>query len=185
MTTLSRDQIVFLESQSIPLSRVFDATGVTRAAYKSSMSDLEMVIAMGVTPCSSAKHTLRTRAGHCAQCNTHAIAFLLRHDDPGEVYVAHSMRMALVKVGTSKSSYARMANLNSYGYGGASDWEVRFNHACAKAGRVEFAAQHRLAALRVTRTYVKTGLTVACHELFQCSVETAADAVRAALQGIN
>ena len=181
MTTLSRAQINFLEEQGIPLSRVFDATGLPRKAYMNALGELEMVIATGVTPCSAAKHTLRTRAGHCAQCNTHAIAFLLRHDDPGEVYVAHSPRMGLVKVGTSKSSHSRMANLNSYGYGGASDWSVRFNRSCAKAGRVEFAAQRKLDEFRVTSTYVKTGLTVACHELFECSVEKASEAVRDAL----
>ena len=175
-------QINFLDSQGIPLSRVFDATGMPRAVYAAAMRELGMVVAIGVSACNAGKHTLRTRAGHCAQCNTHAIAFLLRHDDPGEVYVAHSVATSLVKVGTSKSAYARMSNLNSYGYGGASDWSVTYRHTCTKAGRVELSAQRKLSLHRVTRSYIRTGVRVECHELFQCSTSIATDAVRSALE---
>ena len=181
MAHLSPHQISFLESQNVPLSRVFDATGMTRSAYRAAMAELEMAIASGVTPCGAGRHTLRTRAGHCAQCNTHAIAFLLRHDDPGEVYVAHSRSALLVKIGTSKFAHARMSNLNSYGYGGASDWRVHFSAACSRAGRVEFSAHRKLYSHRVARTYVKTGRTVACGELFQCTLDTATQSVQAAI----
>jgi hypothetical protein len=179
---LSTPQMAFLEQHGIPLSRVFDATGMSRGVYQAAMSQLEMVVASGVSPCKVARHTLRTRAGHCAQCNTHALAFLLRHDEPGEVYVAYSTKASLVKIGTSWSAYERMANLNSYGYGGVSDWRVEFREACAKAGRVEFGAHRRLTEHRVTRTYVKTGSNVVCQELFQCSVKIATSAVREAAE---
>ena len=185
MGKLSPEQLRFLESQSIPLSRVFDATGMSRPAYQSAMGVLEAVVAFGASPCKARSHTLRTRGGHCAQCNTHALAFVLRHDDPGQVYVAASKQSGLVKVGTSNDAQSRMNNLISYGYGGANDWRVFSHYACEKAGRVEFAAHKALAAHRTSRTYVKTGSSVNCQELFTCSAETAAEAVQLAITQLN
>src|SRR5436190_4201098 len=108
MAKISPDQMRFLQSQSIPLSRVFDASGMSRSTDQAAMTKLAMIVAVGVSSCKEAGHTLRTLAGHCAQCNTHALAFLLRHDEAGEVYVAASAQTGLVKIGTSKNAQARM-----------------------------------------------------------------------------
>lgn len=175
----------FLQSQAIPLSRVFDASGMSRSAYQAAMNELEMVVAIGVSPCKEAGHTLRTRAGHCAQCNTHALAFLLRHDAAGEVYVAVSAQSDLVKIGTSKNAQARMTSLNGFGYGGVTDWKVYCQYACNKAGMVEFLAQSTLHGHRTSRSYVKTGIPVDCQELFSCSASAAAAAVQAALKRVS
>lgn len=178
---LSDDQFEFLRHHEISPSHVFDATGLTRARCAEVMSALGMVVAIGVSPCRKAGHTLRSRHGHCVMCGTHNLAFQNRFDESGEVYVAYSPKEALVKVGTSKYSRARMANLNSYGYGGASDWNIESIHICDKAGRVEFFAQSLLAPHRVSRTYWKTSSTVECNELFVCSVAVASAAVFAAI----
>lgn len=180
MAILLSEQLEFLEAQSIPLTRVFNATGMTRERYRLHMEHLEAVVAYGTSPCKRSGHTLRTRAGHCAQCNTHALGFLLRYDEPGEVYVAVSARFSLVKVGTSQDARSRMNNLNSYGYGGASDWNVHSRVTCKKAGRVEFRAHRTLFTCRAKRTYMKTGDSVQCQELFTCSPDVAAEAVRLA-----
>jgi hypothetical protein len=185
MTKATAEQIRFLQAQAIPLSRLFDATGMSRAVYQAAMKELEMVVAVGVSPCKEAGHTLRTRAGHCAQCNTHALAFLLRHDEPGEVYIATSAKMHLLKIGTSQYSLARMSNLNSYGYGGATDWSVHSNQSCKKAGRVEFMAHGLLHNHRVSRSYTKTGYTVECQELFSCTPAEATTAVQAAIRQVT
>ena len=149
------------------------------------MRELEMIVAVGVSPCKKGGHTLRTPAGHCAQCNTHALAFLRRHYEAGEVYVAVSTQTGLVKIGTGKNAHARMNTLNSFGYGGATDWNIHCHHACNKAGRVEFLAQSTLNAHRASRTYIKTGNTVDCQELFNCSASAAAAAVEAALKQVS
>lgn len=182
MAKTSSVQKRFLEAQSIPLSRVFDASGMSRSAYQAAMRELDMVVAIGVSPCKEAGHTLRTRAGHCAQCNTHALAFLLRHDAFGEVYVAVSTKGGLVKIGTAKGAQGRMATLNGFGYGGVSDWKLYSQYACDKAGRVEFLAQSTLNEHRTSRSYVKTGIPVDCQELFSCSASAAAEAIQAALK---
>ena len=182
MAKITPEQIRFLQSQTIPLSRVFDASGMLRSTYQPAMRELEMTVAVGVSPCNKGGHTLRTRAGHCAQCNTHALAFLLRHDAFGEVYVAVSTKGGLVKIGTAKGAQARMATLNGFGYGGISDWKLYSQYACDKAGRVEFLAQSTLNEHRTSRSYVKTGCPVDCQELFSCSASAAAKAIQAALK---
>ena len=170
MAKLSRHQARFVNEQAIPLSRVFDATGMSQAAYRAAMAELDMIVAIGVSPCRKAGHTLRTRAGHCAQCNTHALAFLRRHDDPGEIYVAHSPQTSLVKVGTSKNPIARISTLNSFGYGGATDWRVYYRHGCAKAGRVEFIAQSKLNAHRGRTSNIPDTHSILCQKIIKINI---------------
>jgi hypothetical protein len=102
---LTTEQLAFLESQFVPLSRTFDASGMTRREYQDEMKSLDLIVAYGVSACKARGHTLRTRAGHCCQCNTAALAFLLRFEDRGEVYVASSAKQGLTKIGVAKRPY--------------------------------------------------------------------------------
>ena len=146
------------------------------------MSTLQMVVAIGVTPCAKAGHTIRTRAGHCAQCGTHNLAFLRRYDDPGFVYVATSNALRLTKVGTSQNVNDRLEKLNSYdGYGRTSDWSLKFASHCNQAGRIEFLAQQKLLAYSEWRDYDKQGEVVRGQELFKCSSKVAIVAVKKVL----
>ena len=119
MARLTVDEIRFLQGAGVPLSRVFDASGLSNQQYKFAMRSLGMWIAYGVTACQAAGHTLRTRAGHCAQCSPENISYLRRHDEAGEVYVAHSATMNLVKVGLSQDVHQRVGQLNTYGQKGS------------------------------------------------------------------
>lgn len=166
MALLSDDQLHFLMSQGIPLSQVFDATGLTRSQYKEKMRELGMLVALGTTPCTAGGHTLRTRSGHCIQCGTHNLAFLKRFEEPGFVYVLTSPTKRLVKVGTTGEVQQRLKSLRGYGYGGASDWELSFSLYSEKAGRVECQVHERLAQWRVHAKYWRDGASVDCQELF-------------------
>lgn len=185
MAALSRQQIDFLEQQGIPLSRVFNASGMSTSAYKARMKELDMWLAYGVTPCGAAGHTLRSRAGHCVQCATHNIAFLRRYDEEGLVYVARSSRAGLSKVGTTNDLDTRESSLCRLSYGGANDWRMQFYQRCAKAGRVEFEVHRRLAAKRVARSYEREGEIVDCQELFDCSVEEATQTLRTVIDSMQ
>ena len=147
MARLSRDQLAFLKRHKIPADRVFNATGMATVAYKAEMKLLEAWVAFGVTPCSEAGHTLRTRAGHCVQCSPANLSYLMRFDKAGDIYIAVSARGAMVKVGTAQWAEDRVLQLNSYCYGGQSDWVLRFKDRVAIAGRVEAEAHAKLAAL--------------------------------------
>ncbi len=185
MTKLSLDQISFLDAQRIPLSRVFNASGKSRREYQIDMNEFDMVVAYGVTACKKGGHTLRTRAGHCAQCDTAALAFLMRFEDRAEIYVANSASQKLTKIGVAKNHLERLRTLNSHGYGGACDWKIHFFTESKRAGFVEYTAHHSLGQYRVDSTYVRTGKTIACQELFSCRVDLAIDAVRSALDGFR
>lgn len=134
MTKLTSDQITFLDDQRIPLSRVFNASGMSPREYQLIMRDLDMVVAFGVSSCKTAGHTLRTRAGHCAQCNTAALAFMMRFDERAEIYVASSASHNLTKIGVAKNHLERLKTLNSQGYGGADDWAIHFFSEANNAG---------------------------------------------------
>lgn len=176
------DRIDFLVQHDIPISRVMNANGVSVRSLRSFMSAHGIWLAFNVTPCQAAGHTLRTRAGHCAQCNPASIAFLRRHDEAGEVYIAYSRRLRLVKIGTAKNHEARCKSLNDDCYGGTSDWSMRWYLSSNRAGRVEARAQHHLRTKGVTRAYVRFQLNelVRTSELFRCSLREAFEAVQSA-----
>lgn len=180
MAQLTKEQLDFLKSQRVPLSLVFDATGIGPGRYGPIMKELGMVVAYGVSPCNKAGHSLKIRSGHCVQCKTANLAFQARFDDPGEVYVATSAKQKLVKVGTTIDRYTRIERINAYGYGGASDWAIRHHMQYPQAGRVEYGAHVVLDRFRVVRMYNKDGAIVECQELFECDLPTAIAAVEQA-----
>ena len=173
MTTLNIEQSEFIQRQGIPLSKVFDATGLKKTQYQVQMDDLGMQVAIGVTPCQAAGHTMRSKAGHCVQCNTHHLAFQRRYVENGIVYITYSKELGLVKVGTSQNLDSRMKNLRSYAYGGAKDWEVIYSVFVPTAARFELSVHQALSIYSVDRSYLKDGFRVDCQELFSCKPETA------------
>ena len=181
MARLTVAQKRFLSQYDVPLSRVFDANGLRKSEYHAAMKQLDMLVAYGVTPCSKAGHTLRTRSGHCAQCDAKNLAFLRRHHEDGEVYLARSRQTGLVKIGSSIKPSVRVKNLNGYFYGGTDDWEIHCSYFTSHAARIECDAQRKLANYRLTRVYYFDGRQIECNELFECRVETALRALRAVL----
>ena len=109
----------------------------------------------------------------------------MRYDEQGEVYVANSSYIELTKIGFTKGSQERLRNLNSQGYGGATDWSIDFHCECNNAGRVELLAQQKLRQYRVTTSYIRTGQTIECRELFKCNVRIAVSAVKNAVKEIG
>jgi hypothetical protein len=145
------------------------------------MKDLGMNFAFGVSPCSKFGHTLRTRAGHCVQCNTANIAFQLRKEEKGSIYIAGSPSSRLIKIGVTNDVDARIRMLNHYGYGGYQDWEVLLRAFIETAGMVEIEAQRELDPYSVEGFYFREGRKVEALELFRCSYIQAKDAVLAYL----
>ena len=178
--TLTEDQINFLAQQQIPLSQVFDATGLSKSAYRELMKQLDKNFAVGVSPCRKAGHQLRTRAGHCAQCDPAKIAFQLRHSANAFVYIAGAKSNRVVKVGVTKDPSSRIASLNASGYGGIDDWVCLFQLHSDNAGRLEFEAHSHLDKYASPRAFTKEGCRVDCLEIFSCSVQAALESVSSA-----
>jgi T5orf172 domain len=182
MAQLNRQQQAFLDHHQIPLSRVFDASGLTASEWQRSMRDLDLWVAYGGAKCRMAGHQLRSSNSICLQCRPAAIGFIRRYFEAGEVYVAKSVSQRVLKVGTAKIAAERIYQLSVYEYGGAKDWILCFSNECANAGRVEFEAHRLLASKLSAGTYFKNGEYKECRELFKCSEAEGIAAVRKAVR---
>ncbi len=175
---LTERQKTFLFTQKIPLSEVFDATGLSKPEYQARMEEEGKLFAFGVTACKAAGHTLRTKAGHCIECNTAKIAYQRRHHMKGIVYIAGAYSKKLIKVGCTNDISQRAKDLISGGYGQARDWEILLSaHDITDAGRIECAIHHELENSRIPGTYIKQGKENVCYELFKCSYQQARDSL--------
>lgn len=178
MSAISEDQLAFLDSQGIPLGRVFDATGMRKSEYKAAMKTLDMVLAIGVSPCDKGGHTIRTRHGHCAQCNPAVIAFQNRYSQRGYVYIAGSRTHQLIKIGYALDVLNRMKSLNYFGYGGTNDWLWLHAFDVYNGGRIEHEAQLYLRGARFPTSYKRDGILVDCLETFKYPHEDAEKTIR-------
>lgn len=185
MATLSNDQLLFLRGQGISLSQVFDGSGLSTKERVAKMDALGTPFYYGGAACKAGGHTLRTKPGHCIQCDTAKIAYQLRHSASGYVYIAYSHARQYAKVGYSHAHPDdRVAFLRREMYGTASDWQLRKTALLEKAaGQREFAIHARLEQYRKPVVYEKyPGILVECREIFACSLEVATMAFSEALR---
>lgn len=112
-TVLTPRERDFLAAHGVPLNKVFDADGMRARDYQRIMREEEIPFACRTAPCQRGAHRLRTRKGHCIQCDAAKIAFMLRWNDSGTVYVAWSTALGLVKVGLTGDVEARLAGFVS------------------------------------------------------------------------
>ncbi|MGY6217132.1 GIY-YIG nuclease family protein [Methylolobus aquaticus] len=173
MATLTNEELGFLKSQHISPSLVLDAAGLSKKERLAAMERLEKYFYFGGPPCRNSGHHLRTKAGHCIQCDTSKIAYQLRYSGAGHVYLAHSRSTGYVKVGYTKFHPQERAELlRTFSYGGISDWSIdRFVYFEINAGRTEFAIHAEMESALTRITYDKgEGITVASREIFACDL---------------
>ena len=175
---LTKRQLEFISNQGIPLSSMFDASGLSKRIYTERMREQGKAFAFGVAPCAAEGHTLRTRAGHCIQCNTSNIAYMLRNIGPGYVYVAASLHGRLLKVGSCERVSGRQESLRSQRYGGHSDWEILAHAHFDQRGKVEGEIQKALQRWRVSGGYWKGDDWTECYELFVCKISRVIDLLK-------
>ncbi len=172
MLQLTKEQLDFLNHHNIPLSSVFDASGLTPKEYKPLMKDLDKSIAIGVTPCKKGDHILRLRTGHCIICNPEGFAHFNRHHENSYVYVAASKNCMKLKIGFTKDILNREESLNRTNYAGMNDWKIIYYIQCKNAGKIESKIQSGLSQFYSPGEYQKEGRIVACYELFQCDYKS-------------
>lgn len=176
MAKLTSEQIFFLKSQHISPSLVFDASGYSKAARTSIMEEQEKLFYFGDALCKLAGHSLRTKSGHCIQCDTSKIAFQLRSSATGYVYLAYSPSTNNIKVGYSKyHPQERAGLLRNEAYGKIKDWDVKKLTKFEKdAGRIEFAIHAKLEPYLKSISYTRgNGEIVECREIFSCNLDVA------------
>ena len=177
MAKLSKDQIAFLKDQCISPSQIFDGSFTKKKLdVQKQMEEQELSFYFGHSACRSGGHTLRTKAGHCIQCDTSKIAYQLRHSAAGYVYLAYSLSKKLAKVGFTKNHPSERADfLRKEQYATASDWEIKKIAKFDKdAGKKEFTIHSRLESYQKPLAYEKyKGQMVECREVFSCPLEVA------------
>jgi hypothetical protein len=173
---MTTDQLTFFRRHKIPFSLVFDATGMDPSQYEPRMRQQEKLFAFGTSPCGKG-HRLRSRPGHCIECSTANIAFMMRTYQRSHVYIAASRTGRFVKIGMSSQIEIREGQLKKYRYGGVDDWIIVSSVLCDKAGRVEQNAHQKLAPRQMEALYYWDGQERECYEIFRCGYRTAHQAV--------
>lgn len=175
MTTEERN---FINQQGLPEELFIDANRQSINQIEGRMKSLGKVFAYNSIPCDQYGHTIRTRAGHCIQCDTARIAFILRHVSFGTVYIAGSIKGQLIKIGTTSSRESRADSLNRTKYGNQDDWEILLSFRCLNAGAIEFETH------KILRPFVATDIKYShenrdqkTYELFRCSYKRAKDSL--------
>jgi T5orf172 domain len=170
MAELTEHELHFLYTQRIDESAVIDCSWMRSHGYKWHMEQQGYLWCIAPKSC-YAGHRLRSRAGHCIQCDTARIAFVKRHHDTAYIYIAGSLESKVVKIGNAILPERRVAALNTRYYGGITDWVMLYHAKYEEAGKIEFAAHGRLFGYREVK------------EIFRCNYETARKALMEATQG--
>ncbi|WP_156947787.1 GIY-YIG nuclease family protein [Hyphomonas sp. L-53-1-40] len=182
MAKLSEAQIQFLKAHKIDPSLLYDASGQSSSDWRGAMKKIGKKFAFGTSPCGAEGHTLRSRHGHCIQCDPSRIAYALRFSKPGHVYILGSLTGKLIKIGVTTELASRVANVVSMQYGNASDWQpLAVTEKINGAGKIEAAAHNILEAHRVTGKSCRAGETHITYELYSCDYNNAKSALESAV----
>ncbi len=165
MAELTEAELRFLYTQRIDDSAVMDCAHMSSRRYKWAMEEEGYLWCISPSPCYKS-HRLRSRPGHCIQCDTARIAFVKRHHAAAYIYIAGLLEWKVVKVGNAIWPERRVSALNSRRYGGITDWVILYHIKFEEAGKIEFGAHGRLYGYR-------RGIK----EIFRCNYELARKAL--------
>ena len=183
---LSPDELRFLVRNGCSEEDVYDGRGQSkegRAMHaKEAGKHLVLCGVIGRGDCRRKGHRLRTRAGHCIQCNRLNVVYQKREDKPGYVYIAGSLSGRVLKIGTTGDLNQRENRMRAEGYGGSKDWIILASVYVSKGGEFERAASDRVNGERGYRTYFKDGIEQGAVELHLCAFS---EALRAMTQRLS
>jgi len=175
---LSLEDKLFFRHHKIDESLLFDANGSEHTQeIEDSMKRQNKAFAFNTALCTNGGHTLKARSGHCIQCNTARIKFMLDHIACGAVYIAGSIAGQMIKIGFTENIESRRKKLNTTKYGSQSDWEILYYATCINGGYTERLIQSALSRYAVIEAYHHDGHTQKANELFKCSYQKAKEAL--------
>ncbi len=121
---LSDIERIFLIRMGLTKASVYDGSGMRRSDAQAAAKKVGAILISGASPCKAEGHRLRTRKGHCAQCNIIAVDKLKRYYSSGYVYIAFSGELNSCKVGSTTDLKERLKRLRGSSYGGVADWVI-------------------------------------------------------------
>jgi hypothetical protein len=169
---LTQSELRFLASQGLSADDVFDARRLPQAYWFKRIDETNKTVALG-SKCRSAGHRLRSRRGHCVQCDTSKLGYQARYRADQYVYIAGSRSAKLIKIGTCSDLDQRERQVRAERYGSEGDWRFIFHMEVSRAGEIENLAQSRLSRYCLIRPYWKNGSMRDSIELLQCSFSRA------------
>ncbi len=185
---LTKEEKEFINHHDIAPSEIYDGRGELVRVYHDKAKELGCRFVLA-NPCPYG-HRLKDRTGHCIVCRPFGIAIRKRENGTGVVYVAVNGKYA--KVGMIENNIKNIdeaINKREYrlndegGYGGRAGWTTVKTWQLEKnAGKVEREAQNLLEDYRIEKDYIHSGELHSAKELFECSIQTAIDAVRKAME---
>lgn len=175
---LTAQEIEFLAHHKISIEEVINVEGMIKIGQKRAMEAVSARISIGGGICNYG-HRLKTRSGHCPQCEPKNLAFEKRHSTTAFVYVCVSEK-GFVKIGYAADPSDREGRLNRESYASCQRWRLVFKKQFENAGRVESNAHAFLANRRTIQTYTKNGKKTETYEVFVCTVEDAIVAINRA-----
>lgn len=179
---LTPAELAFLRSQNLTSDDVFDARWMTQARWFREIKEAGKTVALG-SPCRKAAHRLRSRKGHCVQCDTKILAFAGRYDLKQCLYIAGSLSARLIKIGVCKDLLQRIRQICTERHGDARDWEIIYAVEIDRAGEIEERVLSRLGRYAIDSQYWKNGFLQQSIELRRCSVSQALEAMTAEIEG--
>lgn len=186
MNGLKQIEINFLRKHDIPNELLFDASGQSVSKVKAEMKAKGKRFAFNTTKCNKGGHTIRTRSGHCIQCNTARVAYMNRHESAGIFYVMQSSKKKLFKVGfTSTKKEERSDSLNRTNYGSINDWVELFTFNSSHAGKLETYVKQELCLYLSKFGYAHDGHTQHSSEIFDCTYSQVKDAIILVAKKLN
>ena len=169
---LTESELRFLDRYRLGPEDVYDGRFIRKYIWQNAAKREGKTLVLG-SPCRKLGHRLRTRAGHCVQCNPKNLKFEERFSTKQCVYIAGSLEARLIKVGTCKDIEQREGQMRYERYGDAGDWECLLFLIVDNAGQVEDKVQKRLSQFAVARPYWKDGVQQMATELYTCSFSQA------------
>ncbi len=175
------DELRFLRWHGLDKGDVYDGRYQSKDERHEGAKSEGKFLVLSSVPCRTAGHRLRTRAGHCFQCDPLKLVYQIRHSKSGYVYIAGSLSGRVIKIGTCKHVGQREGQLRAERYAGFGDWIVLLAIQVSEAGRVEHDAASRVPGQRVFRNYEKDGYTQTAIEVLKCSFSAAVKAIKDSL----
>lgn len=183
---LTKEEKIFIKEHGLSYSDFCDARGEIAKVYHDKAKALGCRYV--INSCMYG-HRLKTRSGHCIQCDPRRIVFQRRFSETGVVYIATcgdycKVGMAENNINSkSESMYRRKITLNmDGGYANLENWDVVKSWNVKDAGRMEDEVHKLLERYKVEDVeYWYSGEWRVAKELFKCSVSIATKAVNKVL----
>jgi hypothetical protein len=169
---LTEQELIFLKSQGIRPEEIFDGRGMSNPTWKDRAKQAECDFILAGR-CTNGGHRLKSRSGHCIQCDTAKISFIRRENAKAYVYLAAAKNRTVIKIGYASLIYAREETLRKQGYGGYWDWEILCWVKTQYAGKIEREISYLFSEKRISGSYSKDNKIQESVEMFSCDAGTA------------